>query len=286
MKKKNNSIQSMVGMNLSIPNDLVNNKAAAFCSLLKKLQRGFALLITLSLSAITAIAQIPAVPTSVTATTASSTQINLTWVDASTNETGFQIERSTTSGTGFVLIFTTAANAVSYSDAGVVANTTYYYRIRSTNGSGSSAYSTQTGSSTFTPSAPTSITATAATTTSINLAWVDGSTTETGFQIWMSTTSGSGYSLLATNPANQVTRSVTGLSVNVRYYFQIRAINGALTSAYSNEATAITSNPALPTSVTAIATSPTQVTLSWVDNATNETGYGVETIWLEAFFQE
>ncbi len=266
----------MVGMNLSIPNDLVMNKAVASFSLTKKIQRGFALLITLSLSAITAIAQIPAVPTSVTATTASSTQINLTWVDASTNETGFQIERSTTSGTGFALIFTTAANAVSYSDAGVVANTMYYYRIRSTNGSGSSAYSTQTGSSTITPSAPSGLTATVGTTTSINLAWVDGSADETGFQIWMSTTAGSGYSLIATNPANQVTRSVTGLSVNVRYYFQVRAINGALTSAYTNEATSITSTPALPTSVTAIATSPTQITLSWVDNATIETGYGVE----------
>ncbi len=266
----------MIGMSLSLPNDWVMNKAATFFSLPKKLQRAFVLLIALSLSATTVMAQIPAVPTSVTATTASSTQINLTWVDASTNETGFQIERSTTSSTGFALIFTTAANAVSYSDAGVVANTMYYYRIRSTNGSGSSAYSTQTGSSTITPSAPSGLTATVGTTTSINLAWVDGSADETGFQIWMSTTAGSGYSLIATNPANQVTRSVTGLSVNVRYYFQVRAINGALTSAYTNEATSITSTPALPTSVTAIATSPTQITLSWVDNATIETGYGVE----------
>lgn len=81
----------------------------------------------------------PAAPNTLTAT-ATGTTIDLAWVNPATNETGTQIERGT-DGVTFALIHTTAADATSYSNTGLDATTTYYYRVRNTNADGNSAYS-------------------------------------------------------------------------------------------------------------------------------------------------
>ncbi len=222
------------------------------------------------------LAQVPALPTGLTATAASSTQVNLAWTDASSNETGFQIERSTTSGTGFVLITTTAANVISFSNTGLTANTRYFYRIRSTNGSGSSPNSTEVSVSTSTPAAPTTLAAVAASSTQINLTWVDASTTETGFWIERSITSGSGFALIATAPANAVSFSNTGLTASTTYFYRIRAVNGSLVSSFTAQVSAATSVPIAPTTLVATASSSTQINLTWSDASTNETGFQVE----------
>jgi|GEM_PF-1763337 len=86
---------------------------------------------------------IPAAPSALSASAqANCTSVNLSWTDNSSNETGFKIERKTGAG-AFTQITTTAANATTYSDTGLTKNTTYVYRIRSTNASGDSAYSSE-----------------------------------------------------------------------------------------------------------------------------------------------
>jgi fibronectin type 3 domain-containing protein len=82
----------------------------------------------------------PAAPTNLTPIVVSKSQINLTWVDNASNESGYRIERST-NGTSFSQIATTGANVSSFSNTGLAANTTYYYRVRAFNGGGNSAYS-------------------------------------------------------------------------------------------------------------------------------------------------
>ncbi|MCA4900649.1 MAG: fibronectin type III domain-containing protein, partial [Cytophagales bacterium] len=215
-------------------------------------------------------------PTTLAAVAASATQINLTWSDVSTNETGFQVERSTTSGTGFVLITTTAANAVSFSNTGLTANTRYFYRVRSVNAVGTSVPTAEASALTSAPAAPTMLTAVAASSTQINLTWVDASTSETGFQIERSLTSGSGFSLISTAAANATTFSNTGLTANTVYFYRVRAINGSITSGYAPQATASTSAPLPPTTLNASAFSSTQINLTWVDASNNETGFQVE----------
>jgi calcineurin-like phosphoesterase family protein/purple acid phosphatase-like protein/fibronectin type III domain protein len=84
---------------------------------------------------------LPAPPSGLGATAVSRNRIDLVWQDNSTNETGFQIERSR-SGGAFSLIATTAAGATSHSDAsGLTPNKTYSYRVRAVNAAGASAYS-------------------------------------------------------------------------------------------------------------------------------------------------
>src|SRR5205823_2626196 len=83
----------------------------------------------------------PNPPSNLAAAAASASQINLTWSDNSSDETGFKIERGT-DGINFTQIATPAQNATSYNDtANLLPGTKYYYRIRATNSGGDSAFS-------------------------------------------------------------------------------------------------------------------------------------------------
>ena len=66
--------------------------------------------------------------------TVGATGVTLTYTDNSSNETGFIIERSTTSPTdGFVAIGSTTPNVTTYLDQSTTAFTQYFYRIRASN---------------------------------------------------------------------------------------------------------------------------------------------------------
>ena len=91
----------------------------------------------------------PAAPSNLSATAVSKSQINLTWMDNSDNETGFKIERSKSSTTGFTQIGTAAANVKTFSDTGLSANTTYYYHVRATKDSVDSEYSNTSSAKTL-----------------------------------------------------------------------------------------------------------------------------------------
>ena len=82
----------------------------------------------------------PSAPTNLAATAASSARIDLSWTNTSTTQTGVKIERSTDNAT-FTQIALAGATAASYSDVGLSASTTYFYRARATNAGGDSAYS-------------------------------------------------------------------------------------------------------------------------------------------------
>ncbi len=86
---------------------------------------------------------VPAAPSSLVATAVSSTQISLFWNDNSSNETGFKIERKTGAGGTYSQIATVAAGVTGYSNTGLTAGTTYFYRVRATNAAGDSAYSNE-----------------------------------------------------------------------------------------------------------------------------------------------
>lgn len=94
----------------------------------------------------------PATPTNLTATAVSSTQINLTWTDNATNETGYYVERRTGTGT-YSRIATLATNTTSYANTGLAAGTTYTYRVQAYNASAVSGYSNEASATTPTPPA-------------------------------------------------------------------------------------------------------------------------------------
>ena len=187
---------------------------------------------------------VPAAPTGLTATAVSSTQINLAWTDPGTTETAFEIERSP-DGTTFTPLATVAANVTTYAHTGLTAATTQHYRVRATNGTGASAWSNVATAQTSgtVPAAPTGLTATAVSSTQINLAWTDPATNETGFEIERSP-DGTTFTPLATVAANATTYVNTGLTAATTYHYRVRATNGTGPSAWSNVATAQTTGTA------------------------------------------
>lgn len=93
-----------------------------------------------------------AAPTSLTASAADAGQISLRWVDNSTDESAFHVERCQGAGcsTGSAEIARVGQNLTGYTDAGLAAGTTYGYRVRAANGNGYSAYSNTASATTTT----------------------------------------------------------------------------------------------------------------------------------------
>jgi len=83
----------------------------------------------------------PNPPTNLSAIANSKSQITLAWIDTSSNETGFKIERCKGSTcTNFAQIATVSSDSQQYVDTGLTKRTTYRYRIRAYNSSGDSVY--------------------------------------------------------------------------------------------------------------------------------------------------
>lgn len=83
----------------------------------------------------------PTAPSNLTAASTSASSIMLTWTRNSSNETGFQVERSDGGTSPFHLVGATGPGATSFNDTGLAPSTTYDYRVRAVGSDGSSAYS-------------------------------------------------------------------------------------------------------------------------------------------------
>ncbi len=84
---------------------------------------------------------LPAAPTNLRATAVSAVQINLTWTDNASNETGFLVEKKVSPTGAWTQFATTAANVTTCNSTGLGALHTFRYRVRAINNNGRSAYS-------------------------------------------------------------------------------------------------------------------------------------------------
>lgn len=224
----------------------------------------------------------PAAPSDLTGSAAGVIQINLTWKDNSTNETGFKIERREADGP-FLEIKTTDANVISYSDQTVKFKTSYTYRIRAFNNNGFSAYSAEFKIMTPDPppANPSSLTAAIVSATQVELHWKDNSNNETGFKIERKPAQGQ-YVEIGSTGANAASYSDKTVSPATTYFYHIRSYNNTGNSLYSNEVTAYVpapppiAPPASPGNLTATTPLYGQVALSWQDNSNCEAGFKIE----------
>jgi titin len=141
------------------------------------------------------------------------------------------------------------------------------------------------------PDAPTSPSATAISSTQVNVFWNppanDGGSAITGYKIEYKIGSGS-YSILVANTGSQTIThySHTGLTSGTTYTYKISAINAIGTGATSAEISATPSSsstgtlPGAPTNLVGVAASPTQANLSWTAPSNSGgypiTGYKIE----------
>jgi fibronectin type 3 domain-containing protein len=222
----------------------------------------------------------PAAPANLIATAVSASQIDLTWADGSNNETSFRVERSTNGGMTFTEIDQVAANTTSYSDTGLNSATTYHYRVRAHNAGGFSAYSNVANATTLEgpPPAPTNLTATAVSSSQIDLSWTDNSTSETGYKIERSTDGGMSFTEIAQVAANTTSFSNTNLTPETTYHYRVRGTNANGDGPYSNVAFATTppDPPVAPGNLTAQAVSNSRIDLAWTDTSAVENGFKIE----------
>src|SRR5439155_3736339 len=117
----------------------------------------------------------------------------------------YLVERSTDGGVNFAPLAIVAANATSHSDTTASEATSYVYRVKPINATGTGVGVTV--SALTVPAAPSLLTATAITVTRVDLSWTDNSSGENGFTIERSTDGGTTWSTLTTRSANVTTYS-------------------------------------------------------------------------------
>src|SRR5882672_2550519 len=187
----------------------------------------------------------PVAPSTLTAAAASSSQINLAWKDNSLNETGFVIQRGTSSSGPWSQVATTGANITNYANAtGLNAASTYWYRVCAYGSRGSSRDTPPASATTqpviiactYTPSAPSTPVAAGGTSGTVGVTAGTGCAwSATPGYTWIHTTStGSGSGTVSyTVDANSSTSSRTGTIAVQNQTFTIKQAGAACTYALS-----------------------------------------------------
>jgi hypothetical protein len=129
------------------------------------------------------------------------------------------------------------------------------------------------------PDVPQSLTATAVSTTQIELLWQIAAGA-VSYSVERSSDDAA-YVEIGSSPAGVPSYSDKGLSPNTDYFYRVRALNAAGASDYSSVARATTTvaeitPPAAPTDLTVEPVAKSAVRLSWTDHATNEAGFQIE----------
>ena len=235
----------------------------------------------------------PSAPTGLNATANGSGRIDLNWTASTDNVSvsGYRVERCQGANcTNFAQVAT--PTATSYSDTGLSASSTYRYQVRAVDPSGNlGGYSsiatatTAAAADTTAPSAPAALSATALSTTRIDLSWTASTdnVSVSGYRVERCQgTNCTNFAQVGTPSATEF--SNTGLQANTNYRFRVRAIDAAGNlSAYSAIVTRRTlapdtTRPTAPTGLSATAAGPNRIDLNWTASTDNVSvsGYRVE----------
>ena len=198
-------------------------------------------------------ASVPGAPTSLSATASGSTGIDLSWTAPASNGgsaiTGYKIEVSSNGGSSWSVLVADTGNAnTTYAHSGLTASTTRHYRVSAINSNGTGSPSNvddATTTGTTVPGAPTSFSATASGSSTINLSWSAPSSTGgsaiTGYKIEVSSDGGSSWSEMVADTGNaNTTYAHTGLAAVATRHYRVSAINANGTGTHSNVANATT----------------------------------------------
>jgi len=170
-----------------------------------------------------------------TATPVSSLQVDLAWTDRATDEIGYRIYRGM-DGTTYLPIATVGVNGSFYSNNGLADGTKYYYRVRTYNDIGESPVQQGTEATAITPlNPPTNLREVSISSSQIQIAWSDNSTTEQSYLIERRTLN-TDFVQVGQVGQNISTFTNTGLDAATKYSYRVKAYNPvAGYSAYSNE---------------------------------------------------
>lgn len=219
--------------------------------------------------------------------TVTSTTIQVSWTTPASNGsaiTGYSLERKQGTGGTYAEVFSGAA--LTFTSTSLTSNTTYYFRVKATNGIGDSPFSTELNTTTLAaapgaPDEPAAPTFGTVTSSSIVVNWTapnDNGSTITGYTMEQKQGSGTYAQVFS---GNALTYTSTGLSAGTSYTFRVKATNSAGDSPFSSEASTATSaavpdQPSAPTFGTVDASS---IVVNWTapnSNGAAITGYQLQ----------
>ena len=207
----------------------------------------------------------PIAPSNLAVTAASGTQLNLSWTDNSNNETGFSIERKIGASGTYAVVGTVGPNVTTYSDGGLVPDTTYYYHVQATNFAANSLYSNEASALTpVPPLGPSDAAVTHTTTSSITLTWTNNATNADGYRIIRFSPIQDSIVVATNLPPSATTftdvGAVAGIIPGTEYQYHIYAYNVA---GYSATAEADTATLTLPPAGLAASGADGSINLTW-----------------------
>ena len=184
----------------------------------------------------TTLLMLPEAPDGLLLDSITTNSIYLSWNDNSTNEDGFEVQRSPAPGNDYSFIHLTDPDSAFYKDTLLEDDTEYFYRVRAVNVTGPSGYTVPRNATTLLaiPEDPAALEATATQICSIELKWLDLSDNEDGFEIERSlTTSPGDFEFLASVAAEVASYTDIETENGAVYYYRVRAYNDAGYSEYT-----------------------------------------------------
>ncbi|MGB2867530.1 MAG: FG-GAP-like repeat-containing protein [Bacteroidota bacterium] len=239
-----------------------------------------------SLNHLTTIPPIPAVPSPASPLDAASNQtrnLTLSW-NAAIGATSYRIQVSTDSTFAIVTADADTISTTQYAASNLAASTTYYWRVRSTNSGGSSAFSSFHRFSTV-PPIPVTPTLTSPTNsapnqpTSLLLTW-NSSAGALSYRLQVSTDINFSSLLIDTSGLTSTQFVLAGLPEDSTYYWHVSATNIGGTSGFSSTRSFVTvpnipSVPSIVSPLDATIDIPLSPTLHW-NASTGATEYRVQ----------
>ena len=188
-------------------------------------------------------------PSQVDVVPTGSSSVSISWIDNSSNEDGFRIERASTVGGPWTQVASAPANATTFSQA-VAAEQVACFRVIAFNAVGPS--SPSAADCATSPAAPTKLTLISSGQLTVQLGWQDNSAVEDGYFVsrYQALT---GWANVAKLGANATGFTDTQVAGNQKYTYRVVAIKDGGFSDYSNEVTVTLSGvglvipPAAPT---------------------------------------
>ncbi len=198
-----------------------------------------------------------------------SSQIDISWARVD-EATSYEVHRATLEGSGYQKISGDSLTETTYSDTGLSAGATYYYKISACSDSSGQVVCTgfsDPGNATTTPQSPEKPTVSAKSSSRIVINWASV-TGATSYEVHRSTSQDSDYSKLESYDGTSLNYNDTELDAGTAYYYKIKSCNDNGCSDFSSIASDTTTpkSPEKPTVTVKSSTnriSSSEINISW-----------------------
>jgi len=197
----------------------------------------------------------------------------LSWNDNSINEEGFEIQNSDALGLDWSLAGNTSSGVTVFQDSDLACGSDFTYRVFAFNSGGYSASSNQVMTATHVCTPTLSLLPIED--GLIQLNWSDESLNESGFDVYTSTQSTSGFVKVVSLGPDEIEYSDDSAVCGQDFYYKVCAVGGGSGNQSCSEVQSDSTVcvPNSPSDLSAIPVSDSEINLDWIDNSDDETGF-------------